>query len=71
MTDKKVDVDHSWTELSERLPVPVNSWLELADRLEIYAKSISTLGGLNDLDRALYMAADGLRRYAPKLESAE
>jgi hypothetical protein len=41
-------------------PAPINSWIELAERLDIYAKAASTFGGMNDLDRTLYMAAAGI-----------
>jgi hypothetical protein len=41
-------------------PAPINSWIELAERLDCYAKAASTFGGMNDLDRALYMAIEGI-----------
>jgi hypothetical protein len=42
------------------------NWRELAERLRLYAVSVSTLGGMNDLDHALHMAAEGIETYAPK-----
>ncbi len=42
------------------MPEEIKSWAELAERLRTYAGAASTFGGLNDLDKALYMAADGI-----------
>jgi hypothetical protein len=41
-------------------PAPINSWIELVERLDRYAKAASTFGGMNDLDRALYIAIEGI-----------
>lgn len=46
-----------WSDLEAE---PINSWVELAERLELYGRAVSALGGMNDLDRALHMAADGI-----------
>jgi hypothetical protein len=49
----------------DRFAIPdLKDWNDLAVRLRQYALAVSSLGGLNDLDRALYMAADGVERYA-------
>lgn len=51
--DKWGESDHS----------DLKNWGELADRLKIYANAASSFGGMNGLDTALRMAADGLMKY--------
>ena len=43
----------------------VKDWADLVRRLRIYSKAVSALGGLNDLDKVLCMAADGIEKYVP------
>ena len=41
----------------------LKNWNDLAVRLRQYALAVSRLGGLNNLDTALYMAADGVEAF--------
>lgn len=43
----------------------VRDWAHLVERLRDYALAVSFLGGMNDLDKALHMAADGIEIYVP------
>ncbi len=41
----------------------LKNWTDLAVRLRQYAFAVSSLGGMNNLDKVLYMAADGVEGF--------
>ncbi len=55
--------------VEEHFAIPeLKNWKDLVERLRQYSLAVSRLGGLNNLDSALLMAADGLEMYVPKDE---